>query len=144
MFSYSTFIALFSTYYVHQNVVHSRIKSALESKVTYKYESQTLYLDSFTKNYLWVTKYLRINSFMYLQLGWKVQSRAFFLFFFFLSNQQLLNFQSCFSLLEANYLACVASFSELSFGEITFCTVAEVWLLLAPLRAAFLAKVSAR
>lgn len=80
---------------------------------------------------------------MYLHLGWKVQSRAFF-FFFFLANQQLLNFQSCFSLLEANCLACVASFSELSFGEITFCTLAEVWLLLAPLRAAFLAKVSAR
>ena len=48
-------------------------------------------------------------------------------------NKQLLNFQSYFSLSEANCWASLASFSKLSFGEICLWTTAEVWLLLVPL-----------
>ena len=50
----------------------------------------------------------------------------------------------CFSFPEASCWAPLASFSKLSFGEISLWTVTEVWLLLVPLRAAFLAEMSAR
>ena len=62
----------------------------------------------------------------------------------FFSNQQSLNFQSCFSFSEANCWTSIASFSKLSFGEISLQTMTEVWLLLVPLRAAHLMEMSAR
>ena len=62
--------------------------------------------------------------------------------FLFLSNQQLCNFRICFS--EASCWASLASFSKWSFVEISLWIIIEVWLLLVPLRAAFLALLSAR
>ena len=62
--------------------------------------------------------------------------------FLFLSNQQLCNFWICFS--EASCWASLASFSKWSFVEISLWIMTEVWLLLVPLRAAFLALLSAR
>lgn len=58
--------------------------------------------------------------------NFRVCSRTGLLFdlnqsFVFLSNQQLLDFQSCFSFLEASCWASLASFSKL-FGEITHWT----------------------
>ena len=64
--------------------------------------------------------------------------------FLFLSNQQLLNFQSCFSFSEANCWASLAHFYKLSFGEISLCTMTEFWLLLVPLGTTFLMEMSAR
>ena len=65
--------------------------------------------------------------------------------FLFLSNQRLLNFQSFFfSFSEANCWASLAGFSTLSFGEISLCTVTEVWLLLVLLSAVFLAEMLAK
>ena len=58
-------------------------------------------------------------------------------------NQQLLDFQSCFSLSEVNYWASVASFSKLSFGKICLWTVVAVWLLVVFLRSAFFAEITA-
>ena len=77
--------------------------------------------------------------------NFKVSSRIGLLFglnqsFPFLLNQQLLDFQSHFSLSEANYWASLANFSKLSFGEISLW--AEVWLLLLPFRVTFLAEIS--
>lgn len=65
--------------------------------------------------------------------NFRVFSRTGLLFglgqsFLFLSNQQLLDFQSCFSFPEANCWASLASFSKLLFGEITFWTMTDVWL----------------
>ena len=61
--------------------------------------------------------------------------------FLFLSNQQLLNLQSCFSFSEAHCWASLASVSELSFGEISFWTMTEVWLLLVSLKETFPAEM---
>ena len=63
--------------------------------------------------------------------------------FLFLSNQRLLNFQSCLSFSEANCGASLASFSKLSFGKISLWTMTEVWLLLVLWTAAGLAEISA-
>ena len=43
--------------------------------------------------------------------------------YLFLLNQQLLNFQSCFSFSEVNCWASIASFSKLSFAEISLWTM---------------------
>ena len=64
--------------------------------------------------------------------------------FLFSSNQQLLNFQSCFSFSEANCWASPVNFSKFSFWEIRLQTMTTVWLLLVPLRTEFLAEISAR
>ena len=54
--------------------------------------------------------------------------------FLFLSNQKLLNFQSCFSFSKVNCWASLASFLKLSFGKISLWTMTEVWQQLVPLR----------
>ena len=64
--------------------------------------------------------------------------------FLFLSNQQFGNFQICFPFSEASCWASVAIFSKLSFVEISLWIITEIWLLLVPLRAAFLTLLSAR
>lgn len=46
--------------------------------------------------------------------------------FLFLSNQQLLDFQSCFSFSEANCWASLAIFSKSYAGEMSLWTVMEV------------------
>lgn len=57
--------------------------------------------------------------------------------FLFLPNQQLLNFPSCFSFSEVSCYTVLTSFPKLSFREISLGTMAEVWLTLVSLRAAF-------
>ena len=59
-------------------------------------------------------------------------------------SQQLLNFQSCFLFPEASFWDSLTSFSKLSFGEISLWTIIEIWLLLVPLRATFLAEILAK
>ena len=56
---------------------------------------------------------------------------AFFLSFFF------------FFFFEASYWTFLVNFLKLSFGEIIFWTMTQIWLLLVPLRAAFLAEMRA-
>ena len=63
--------------------------------------------------------------------------------FLFLSNQQLLNFQSCLSFSKANCWASLASFSKI-FMEISFWSMTEFWLLLVPLKAVLLVEMAAR
>ena len=75
-----------------------------------------------------------------------VSTRAGLLFssnksFLFLS-KQLMNFQSCSLFSKASFWSSLTSFSELSFGELSHWTMTEVWLLLVPLRAVFLAEMS--
>ena len=90
------------------------------------------------------------NACMVVRSGnFRVSGRTGLLFgsnqsFLFLSNQWLLNFQSCFSFSEASWWAFLASFSKLSFGDKSLWTMPEVWLPWIPLWAAFLAEVSAR
>ena len=71
MFSYSTFIALFSIYYVHQNVVHSRIKSALESKVTYKVWESDIILGFFYQKLSLGNKIFK-NKFIYVRSKFQI------------------------------------------------------------------------
>ena len=63
--------------------------------------------------------------------------------FLFLSNEQFLNFQSCFSFSEANCWASRSSFSKLSFGGIFLWIMTEACLLSVPLKVAFLVEISA-
>lgn len=56
----------------------------------------------------------------------------------------IVGFKSCFSFSEVNYLAFICSFSELSSGEIFFWIMTGVWLLLIPLKVAFLVEISVK
>lgn len=81
--------------------------------------------------------------------NFRVSGRTGFLFgpmqnFLFVSNQQLSNLPSFFFFPFLRPVLGLLSFSKLSLGEICLWTVAEVWLLLVPLRATFLVEMSAR